>query len=54
MEFRAIWNPAMNRWAIINRPYGTEKDVTFYHPSDESLGYYQPTLRVESLVDTSR
>ena len=36
-----------------DRPYGTEKGIVYFHPSDESLGYFQPTLRVESFADVT-
>ena len=36
---------------MFNRPYGTEVGVRCaLLPSDKSLGYYQPTLRVEILA----
>jgi hypothetical protein len=36
--------PAMNRWDIVSRPYGTRWRAV-REPSDESLGYAQPSLR---------
>ena len=34
-----------------DRPYGTENESKYsLLPSDESLGYYRPTLRVEILA----
>jgi hypothetical protein len=41
-----LFRGAMNRRAIIARPYGSELALVF-SPGDESPGYLQTTLRVE-------
>ncbi len=35
-----------------HRPYGTKSEYLASCPSDESLGYFQATLRVEIVADT--
>jgi hypothetical protein len=38
--------PAMNRWAIFNRPLNADSGIA--NPSDESLGYFQSSANTDS------
>jgi hypothetical protein len=44
----ADFSPAVNRWAIINRPYGTKITLFDHFPSSELLGYCRMSLRDRS------